>query len=47
MKHIVFGIALLVLAILMQLCFPSILPATLVVAGIGIILAAIGYIFCP
>ena len=47
MKHIMFGIALLVTALLLQLCFPQLLPATLVVGGIGVILAIVGYIFCP
>ena len=46
MKHITFGIALLVAAVLLQLCFPAILPAVLVIGGIGVILAIIGYIFC-
>ncbi len=47
MKSILFGTALLVAAILLQLCFPQILAATLVVGAIGLIFALVGYIFHP
>lgn len=47
MKSIMFGIALLVTAILLQLCFPQLVAVTLVVGAIGLIFAFVGYIFHP
>ena len=47
MKNILFGIALIVAAILLQLCIPEIIPATLLIGAIGLIFALVGYIFRP
>ena len=47
MKRIMFGIALLLTAVLMALCFPQIVAATLVIGAIGLVFAFVGYIFHP